>query len=227
MRSIKPILLAVISSTALVAGAKAQASTEGEQGLASWYGEPFHGQRAASGEIYDMEQLTAAHRTLPFGTTVRVRRLDSGASVIVRINDRGPDVESRIIDLSLAAARKLGLVEPGVAPVTVQVVEAVEALLVSEKAVIISSKAAAFAVQVGTFRVFDNALRTRAAMEQQYGAARIVVHHRDGDLWSVLAGQCTSRAEAESLAGEIRTHAKGMESAYVVQIEPGAFAEAD
>ena len=220
MPSTKPILLAVIASTALAAGAQAQPATEGEQGLASWYGEPFHGQRAASGEIYDMEQLTAAHRTLPFGTTVRVRRLDSGASVVVRINDRGPDVESRIIDLSLAAARKLGLVEPGVAPVTVQVVEAVEAPVVI-------AKAAAFAVQVGTFRNFDNALRTRAAMEQRYGAARIVVHHRDGDLWSVLAGKCTSRAEAESLAGEIRTQAKGMESAYVVPIEPGAFADAD
>jgi rare lipoprotein A len=223
----KPILLAVIASTALAAGAQAQPSTEGEQGLASWYGEPFHGQRAASGEIYDMEQLTAAHRTLPFGTTVRVRRLDSGASVIVRINDRGPDVESRIIDLSLAAARRLGLVEPGVAPVTVQVVEAAEGLLTGEKAAVLNAKLAAFAVQVGTFRNFDNAQRTRAAMEQRYGAARIFVHHRDGDLWSVLAGECPSRAEAESLAGDIRTHAKGMESAYVVQIEPGAFAEAD
>jgi rare lipoprotein A len=225
MRSIKPILLAVIASTALAAGALAQ--PESEQGLASWYGEPFHGQRAASGEIYDMEQLTAAHRTLPFGTSVRVRRLDSGASVVVRINDRGPDVESRIIDLSLAAARKLGLVEPGIAPVTVQVVEGVETPVVSEKAAIIGAKSAAFAVQVGTFRNFDNALRTRAAMEQRYGSARIVVRHRDGDLWSVLAGGCASRAEAESLAGDIRTHAKGMESAYVVQIDPGASAEAD
>jgi rare lipoprotein A len=227
MCSTKPIILAVIASTALAAGAKAQPSTESEQGLASWYGEPFHGQRAASGEIYDMEQLTAAHRTLPFGTTVRVRRLDSGASVVVRINDRGPDVESRIIDLSLAAARKLGLVEPGVAPVTVQVVEALEAPVASAKAVIISAKFVTFAVQVGTFRNYDNAVRTRAAMEQRYGAARIVVHHRDGDLWSVLAGGCTSRAEAESLADDIRTHAKGLESAYVVQIDPGTSAEAD
>jgi len=226
MPSTKPIFLAVIASTLLAAGAQAQPSTESEQGLASWYGEPFHGQRAASGEIYDMEQLTAAHRTLPFGTTVRVRRLDSGASVIVRINDRGPDVESRIIDLSLAAARKLGLVEPGIAPVTVQVVEGMEAPVAGEKVVVLSAKAA-FAVQVGTFRNFDNAQRTRTAMEQRYGAARIVVHHRDGDLWSVLAGDCPSRAEAESLAGDIRTHAKGMESAYVVQIEPGAFADAD
>jgi cell division septation protein DedD len=118
-------------------------------------------------------------------------------------------------------------VEPGVAAVTVQVVEAVEASVAGEKAAVLNAKLAAFAVQVGTFRNFDNAQRTRTAMEQQYGAARIVVHHRDGDLWSVLAGECPSRAEAESLASDIRTHAKGMESAYVVQIEPGAFAEAD
>ncbi|MCX6620571.1 MAG: septal ring lytic transglycosylase RlpA family protein, partial [Acidobacteria bacterium] len=80
-------------------------------GLASWYGHPFHGRRSASGENYDMMQLTAAHRTLPFGARVRVHRLDNDETVIVRINDRGPYVESRIIDLSLAAARKISMTE--------------------------------------------------------------------------------------------------------------------
>ena len=92
-----------------------------ETGIASWYGAPYHGRQSASGEIYDQEQLTAAHRTLPFGTRVRVRRLNSDESVVVRINDRGPFVNSRIIDLSHAAAVRLGIVDGGVAPVTLEV----------------------------------------------------------------------------------------------------------
>ncbi len=94
-----------------------------ESGIASWYGAPYHGQRSASGEIYDQEKLTAAHRTLPFGTRVRVRRLDGDGSVVVRINDRGPFVKSRIIDLSHAAAARLGITGGGVAPVTLELVE--------------------------------------------------------------------------------------------------------
>ena len=94
-----------------------------ESGMASWYGAPYHGQRSASGEIYDQEKLTAAHRTLPFGTRVRVRRPDRGGSVVVRINDRGPFVKSRVIDLSHAAAVQLGITDGGVALVILEVVE--------------------------------------------------------------------------------------------------------
>ncbi len=84
-----------------------------ETGIASWYGEPYNGRRSASGEIYDMEQLTAAHRTLAFGTWLEVNDLDNGKQVEVRITDRGPFVKGRIIDLSLAAARKIDMVGPG------------------------------------------------------------------------------------------------------------------
>jgi rare lipoprotein A len=91
-------------------------------GIASWYGAPYHGQRSASGEIYDQEKLTAAHPTLPFGTRVRVHRVGRDESVVVRINDRGPFVKSRIIDLSHAAAVRLGMTDGGVAPVIVEVV---------------------------------------------------------------------------------------------------------
>ena len=93
-----------------------------ESGFASWYGAPYHGQRSASGEIYDQEKLTAAHRTLPFGTRVRVHRLDGGGSVVVRINDRGPFAKSRVIDLSHAAAVQLGMTGGGVVPVVLDVV---------------------------------------------------------------------------------------------------------
>ena len=95
-----------------------------EEGVASWYGEPFHGRRTASGERYDMEALTAAHRTLPFGTRVRVQNLDNLRQVELRVNDRGPFVRGRIIDVSRRGARELGLLGPGTARVRIVVVEA-------------------------------------------------------------------------------------------------------
>ena len=88
-----------------------------ERGRASWYGEPFHGRRTASGEIFDMNELTAAHKTLPFGTRLRVRNPATGQEVLVRVNDRGPHVGGRIIDLSRAAAEQIGLVQSGVASI--------------------------------------------------------------------------------------------------------------
>jgi rare lipoprotein A len=92
-------------------------------GNASWYGNRHHGKQTASGERFDEFAMTAAHRTLPFGTRVRVTNLENHRSVIVRVNDRGPFVEGRIIDLSLAAARALGIADEGVAPVRLQTLE--------------------------------------------------------------------------------------------------------
>ncbi len=92
-------------------------------GIASWYGPGFHGQRTANGEIYDMYAMTAAHKTLPFNTLVKVVDLDTGRWVVVRINDRGPFVPGRIIDLSYAAAQKLGIVEKGIARVGLKVMK--------------------------------------------------------------------------------------------------------
>lgn len=91
-----------------------------QTGLASWYGEPFHGRLTASGEIFDQHALTAAHRTLPLRSLARVTRLDTGDSVLVRINDRGPFVEGRIIDLSRAAADALGFIDDGLTEVRVE-----------------------------------------------------------------------------------------------------------
>lgn len=93
-----------------------------EEGVASWYGPNFHGRRTASGEVFDMYAYTAAHRTLPFGSVVRVTRLDTGARVTVRINDRGPFKKNRILDLSYAAAREIGLIRTGTARVRIEVV---------------------------------------------------------------------------------------------------------
>ncbi len=97
-----------------------------EEGNASWYGVPFHGRHASNGEIYDMYKLTAAHRTLPFETMVRVTNLNNGKTTVVRITDRGPFVDNRIIDLSLAAAREVDSVGPGVVPARVEVLGGVD-----------------------------------------------------------------------------------------------------
>ena len=100
-----------------------QAMAQTEIGSASYYADTLHGNPTASGEPYNRDALTAAHRTLPFGTRVRVSRLEGGQSVIVRINDRGPHVEDRIIDLSGAAAEALGLLEAGTAEVQIEVID--------------------------------------------------------------------------------------------------------
>lgn len=94
-----------------------------EEGVASWYGEPYHGRTTSSGEVYDMEAMTAAHRTLPFGTVVEVRNLGNGRSTVLRINDRGPFARGRILDVSRRAARELDMIGPGTARIRLTIVE--------------------------------------------------------------------------------------------------------
>ncbi|MGW8267593.1 MAG: septal ring lytic transglycosylase RlpA family protein [Longimicrobiales bacterium] len=103
---------------------EASSSAWTQTGVASWYGEDFHGRDTASGEPYDMNDLTCAHPTLSFGTRLRVENLDNGRSVIVRVNDRGPFAKSRILDVSRKAAQELGMIGPGTARVRISVVEA-------------------------------------------------------------------------------------------------------
>lgn len=93
------------------------------QGLASYYHNKFHGKKTASGEVYDKNKLTAAHRTLPFGTMIKVTRLDNKQSVIVRINDRGPFKKGRIVDLSRKAAKKIDLIKAGIAKVEIEIID--------------------------------------------------------------------------------------------------------
>lgn len=94
-----------------------------QEGVASWYGPGFHGRRTANGEVYDQYELTAAHRTLPLGTRIKVTNERTGKFVVVRINDRGPFIKGRVVDLSRGAAKVIGLTATGVAPVKVSVVE--------------------------------------------------------------------------------------------------------
>ena len=164
-----------------------------ETGVASWYGHPYHGRQAANGEIYDMEKLTAAHRTLPFETWVRVQNLTNDKTVDVRIQDRGPFVDNRIIDLSHAAARRIDLIGPGTAKVKLTVIAAPKN---------IENQPELFGVQVGAFRDKRNAERLREKMEQ-FGPSRLMARPGEPVLWRVLVGERDDVARAEALAAEL------------------------
>ena len=179
-----------------------------ERGLASWYGVPYHGRQAADGEIYDMETMVAAHRTMSFQTWVRVRNLSNDKTVDVRIIDRGPFVGGRIIDLSHAAARQIDLIGPGVAQV--------ELTVISAPAV---PEAALFAVQVGAFRERANAVRMEQNMAAAYGAAKTLSRPENPGIWRVLAGRETSVENAEALARRVREE-QHLPEAFVVRLDP-------
>lgn len=171
---------------------------QGEQGLASWYGHPYHGRRAASGEIYNMYELTAAHRTLPFDTQVRVHNLDNGSEVGVRINDRGPFVGGRIIDLSYVAAKAIHLIGPGLARVRLEILNPE---VVSGPGV----EPGIFAVQVGAFRERANAERLRQKIAVRFSPVIIQSFDRgDGLLHRVRVGQESAEEAARELAQTLR-----------------------
>lgn len=179
-----------------------------ERGIASWYGVPYHGRQAADGEIYDMETMVAAHRTLSFQTWVRVTNVSNGKTVDVRIIDRGPFIGGRVIDLSHAAAKQIELIGPGVAEVEIAVISAPP---VPEPAM--------FAVQVGVFREKANADRMERNMTAAYGAAKAVERRESPGAWRILAGREATMEKAESLARRIREEQKVPE-AFVVRLDP-------
>ena len=164
-----------------------------EQGNASWYGAPFHGRRASNGEIYDMYKLTAAHRTLPFETMVRVTNLNNGKSTVVRITDRGPFVDNRIIDLSLAAAREVDSVGSGVVPVRVEVLGGVD------------PTAGFFTVQVGAFRERANAEHLRDRLSVSYSPIYVQPYDSpDGIFYRVHVGRVSGEDAARQLSEQLR-----------------------
>ena len=169
-----------------------------EKGLASWYGDPYHGRRTASGEIYDMHEMTAAHRTLPFGTVVEVTRRDTGDRVTVRINDRGPFVRGRIIDLSFAAAKRIGLDRDGVAPVKVKVVGAGKPPKARTKkpgpTAETSAGGACLWIQVGAFGDIGNARRAERRLESAGETAVII--EGPGGLHRVRVGPFDRESDA-------------------------------
>lgn len=126
-----------------------------QRGIASWYGPGFHGKRTSSGEVYDMHGMTAAHKTLPLPAKVKVTNLDTGESIVVRVNDRGPFHEGRVIDLSKAAAQRLGVIKHGTIPVEVEAIGQASEKVSAER--VVQDYSNRFFVQVGSFSERGNA----------------------------------------------------------------------
>src|SRR5450432_877922 len=164
-----------------------------EEGNASWYGNPFHGRRSSNGEVYDMYKFTAAHRTMPFETMVRVTNLNNGKTVTVRITDRGPFVDNRIIDLSQAAAREIESIGPGVVPVRLEVLGNVDVT------------AGFFTVQVGAFRDRSNAERLRERLSAAYSPIFIQPYDSpDGTFFRVRVGKISGEDAAHDFGEQLR-----------------------
>ena len=207
-----PLLCGVAATSQDTSGVRA------EFGLASWYGYPFHGRTAANGETYNMNLISAAHRTLPLDSWVRVTNLVNSKSVDVRITDRGPFIDGRIIDLSRAAAYAIDLIDPGTARVRIDPISEPEGTPGARRPSLLEPTG--FAVQVGAFRDRGNAERLRERMERLHHIARIVPRPGEPVIWRVFVGEEQTRDSANDLAGTLRTEAG---SAFVVQIaEPTA-----
>jgi rare lipoprotein A len=177
-----------------------------EEGVASWYGVPFNGHRTSNGETYDMYQFTAAHRTLPFGSVLRVTNLDNGKQTEVRINDRGPFVNNRVIDLSQSAARAIDMVGPGTAHVRLEVIAGPNPFVGN------------FGVQVGAFLVQENANNLRDRLAPNYAPVVVVSYDSpNGLFYRVRAGRFPTQQAAGQLAQQLRQ--QGQPNTFVVRLD--------
>jgi len=167
-----------------------------ETGIASWYGAPYHNRRASNGEVYDMHAMTAAHRTLPLGSIVRVTNLESKQSATVRITDRGPFIEGRIVDLSQAAAQKIGMLQKGTVQVELEVLKTPVPL----------SDGGRWAVQIGGFDQEKAARELAAHLARRYHTANVVTFTSPvGAWWVRVRVKDDLRTRAEEVARDTKT----------------------
>ena len=193
------VLTACSKPTPSTKATSTSAYTQGKQqtGTASWYGGKFHGRATASGEIYDQDQLTAAHRFAPMHTMVEVTNLDNGQKVTVKINDRGPFVKGRIIDLSREAARQINMLGTGTAPVSLRFLD------LSPEA-----KARRYYIQTGSYADPENAHMQKMSIRRAFPQLDAQVVHIKG-LYKLRVGRYTSKADA--LADVRRLRAKNFD----------------
>ena len=173
-----------------------------QRGIASWYGKKFHGRKTSSGEIYNMYAMTAAHKTLPLGTYVNVRHLNNQREIEVRINDRGPFVRGRVIDLSYTAAKKIGIIGTGTAPVEVVALGKAVPLTASKAGgrsyVPVEYSTGNFTIQVGAFSNRDNARRLQQRLGRKYKNVHITTFFNGNEtLYRVRVGRCSTLGQAE------------------------------
>jgi peptidoglycan lytic transglycosylase len=167
-----------------------------ETGMASWYGAPYHNRRGSNGEVYDMNAMTAAHLTLPLGSIVRITNLKTGSSAVVRITDRGPFVEGRIVDLSLAAAKALDVYLPGIAKVRLEVLQAPAPLDTGGR----------WAVQIGSFTGKKAAAALAEHLQKRYQTAQVLKFVSPVGVWWVRVRVLDDdRQRATALARETET----------------------
>ncbi|HEU5402254.1 MAG TPA: septal ring lytic transglycosylase RlpA family protein, partial [Terriglobales bacterium] len=164
-----------------------------ETGYASWYGPPYHNRRGANGEIYNENAMTAAHRELPMGSVVRVTNLKTGSQAMLRITDRGPFIGDRIIDLSLAAAKKLDVWRPGTAKVRVDVLYAPSDI----------ESGGRWCVQVGAFTEEDAAIRLKASLQKRYHTAKVLEFAGPTGFWVRVRVKDDDKSRAEEVANVI------------------------
>ncbi len=167
-----------------------------ETGLASWYGPPYHNHKGANGEIYDQNAMTAAHRTLPLNSMVRVTNLSTGRTAMVRITDRGPFVEDRIVDLSLAAAKAVDVWRPGTAEVKLEVLSAPAAI----------AQGGRWCVQIGAFQTEKEARKLKEKLQDRYEGANVIQFTGPTGEWVRLRPQGDDKQVAEEVAS--KTHVK-------------------
>ncbi len=172
-----------------------------QQGIASWYGKKFHGRKTSSGEIYNMYAVSAAHKTLPLGTYVRVHNLNNNKKLDVRINDRGPFVSGRIIDLSYMAAKKIGMAEAGTAPVKIMALGAPGGTSSQSKMgafyVPIDYYRGNFTIQVGAFSKRQNAEKFKQKLDQKFRNAHITIGQiGDEKIYRVRVGKSRTLKQA-------------------------------
>jgi len=162
-----------------------------ETGIASWYGPPYHNRLASNGQIYDMHAMTAAHRTLPLNSIVRVTNLRTGRSTLVRITDRGPFIEGRILDLSLAAAKAIDVWRAGLAPVKLEVLQSPASL----------ERGGRWCVQIGAFQDQESADELRDHLARRYQTAKVLEFPSPvGDWWVRVRVADDDRRRAEEIA---------------------------
>lgn len=178
-----------------------------EKGIASWYGPPYHNRRGSNGEVYNMHAMTAAHRTFPLGSIVRVTNVKTGSTALVRITDRGPFIPGRILDLSLAAAKKVDVWQPGTAEVKVELMETPAPINSGGK----------WAVQIGGFADEHSALKLADHLTRRYRTAN-VLHFKSpaGDWWIRVRVLDDDRSRAYQLAEETTT---GEGAVFVVRLD--------
>jgi rare lipoprotein A len=172
------------------------------RGIASWYGPDFHGKLTANGEIYNMYAYTAANKTLPLGTIVKVTNLNNNKSVVVRVNDRGPFVKERIIDLSYAAGKKIGIDKTGTAPVKIVVISTPISLKYKNNLYKNKQKNDTIKIQIGAFSSFRGAIITR----YKYKKFHTYIKNKNG-IYKVYIGNFKTKEEANNF--KIRNRING------------------